>query len=173
MRKTEKGNRSSLKVRFTLAMVLMSLIPGLILAVVYYRNVRDFYQDKTWMYQENTLRLMDAKMQDIIKQSEVVLNQVLGLSVTSDLFSGYSEMNAYERLNLMRNINGTLSNIRIANNSIDHIYLLAFDGGAYYRADASGRLQILELRSGGSPGGQYRNVFKPLYGKQRHWAGTD
>ncbi len=34
---------------------------------------------------------------DIIKQSEVVLNQVLGLSVTSDLFSGYSEMNAYER----------------------------------------------------------------------------
>lgn len=131
MRETEKGNRSSLKVRFTLAMVLMSLIPGLILAVVYYRNVRDFYQDKTWMYQENTLRLMDAKMQDIIKQSEVVLNQVLGLSVTSDLFSGYTEMNAYERLNLMRNINGTLSNIRIANNSIDHIYLLAFDGGAY------------------------------------------
>ena len=32
MRETEKGNRSSLKVRFTLAMVLMSLIPGLILA---------------------------------------------------------------------------------------------------------------------------------------------
>ena len=77
------------------------------------------------------MRLMEAKMQDIIKQSEVVLNQVLGLSVTSDLFSGYTEMNAYERLNLMRNINGTLSNIRIANNSIDHIYLLAFDGGAY------------------------------------------
>ena len=127
----EKGNRSSLKVRFTLAMVLMSLIPGLILAVVYYRNVKDFYQDKTWTYQENTLRLMEAKMQDIVKQSEVVLNQVLGLSVTSDLFSGYTEMNAYERLNLMRNINGTLSNIRIANNSIDHIYLLAFDGGAY------------------------------------------
>ena len=50
----EKGNRSSLKVRFTLAMVLMSLIPGLILAVVYYRNVKDFYQDKTWTYQENT-----------------------------------------------------------------------------------------------------------------------
>ena len=112
-------------------MVLMSLIPGLILAVVYYRNVKDFYQDKTWTYQENTLRLMEAKMQDIVKQSEVVLNQVLGLSVTSDLFSGYTEMNAYERLNLMRNINGTLSNIRIANNSIDHIYLLAFDGGAY------------------------------------------
>lgn len=68
------------------------------------------------------MRLMEAKMQDIVKQSEVVLNQVLGLSVTSDLFSGYTEMNAYERLNLMRNINGTLSNIRIANNSIDHIY---------------------------------------------------
>ena len=58
----EKGNRSSLKVRFTLAMVLMSLIPGLILAVVYYSNVKDFYQDTTWTYQENTLRLMEAKM---------------------------------------------------------------------------------------------------------------
>ena len=42
MRETAKGNRSSLKVRFTLAMVLMSLIPGLILAVGYSRHVRDF-----------------------------------------------------------------------------------------------------------------------------------
>ncbi len=46
-------------------------------------------------------------------------------------------------------------------------------GGSIIVPTTSGRLQILELRSGGSLGGQYRNVFKPLYGKQRHWAGTD
>lgn len=112
-------------------MVLMSLIPGLVLAVIYYRNVKEFYRDKIEAYQVNTLSMMKAKMEDIVTQSEVVLNQVLGLSVASSVFSGYSEMGPHERLILMRNVNETLTNIRIANNSIDHIYLLAFDGGAY------------------------------------------
>jgi len=126
-----KNNRTSLRFRFTAAMIFMSLIPGLLLSFIYFGNIKEFYRNKIEIYQINTLNMMKAKIEDIISQSEIASDQALGLAVNSSLFGSYEEMNSYQRLVLFRNVNSLLSNICVANDSIDNIYMIGFDGSYY------------------------------------------
>ena len=124
-------SRTSLRFRITLAMIFMSLVPGLLLTFLYFGNIKEFYRNKIEIYQLNTLDMMKSKMEDIIGQGTVASDQVLGLTVNSAIFGGYLNMDPYQRLILFRNVNSLLSNIRISNNSIDSIYMLGFDGNYY------------------------------------------
>lgn len=122
---------TSLRFRFTVAIVFMSIVPGLILTFLFYNNMEKFYKEKIQIYQQNLLSQMTSQMNNIMEQSEVASNQVLGLAVTSNSFSGYPGMNLYQRLNLKREVEAQLNNIRLANDSIDNIYLIGFDNNFY------------------------------------------
>jgi len=123
--------RTSLRFRITSAMILLSLIPGIFLAFLYFRNIREFYKNKIEIHQLNTLNMMTSKMESIIEQGRFAMDQALGLAANSTLFEGYKDMSPYERLTLFRNVNSLLTNIRISNNSVDNIYMLNIDGNYY------------------------------------------
>lgn len=124
-------NRTSLRFRFTLAMIFMALIPGILLSLIYFGNINNFYRDKIEIYQVNTLNMMKSHMEDTINKGRTVSEQVLGLAVSSSMFNNYNDMNSYEKLILLRNVNSLLSNIRVSNDSVDNIYMITFDGNYY------------------------------------------
>ncbi len=124
-------SRTSLRFRFTLAMIFMALIPGILLSLIYFGNINNFYRDKIEIYQVNTLNMMKSHMEDTINKGRTVSEQVLGLAVSSSMFNNYNDMNSYEKLILLRNVNSLLSNIRVSNDSMDNIYMITFDGNYY------------------------------------------
>lgn len=124
-------HHATLRFWVTSAMIVMSLLPGLVLIFIYYGNMSRFYKEKIETYQDNLMAVMSAQITDTLNQSEVVSKQVLGLAVTSAEFDNYYNMNPYEKLLLSRNINSQLKNIRIANDAIDDIYMIGFDGNCY------------------------------------------
>lgn len=128
---TTVKSRISLRFRISIAMIFMSLIPGLLLTFIYFGNIKEFYRDKIEVYQLNTLNMMKSKMEYIVNQGKIASDQVLGLTVNSSLFGNYDDMNSYQRLVLYRNVNSLLSNIRVSNDSIDNIYMIGFDGNYY------------------------------------------
>ena len=128
---TGAKNRISLRFRFTGAMILMTLLPGLLLTLIYFGNIKEFYKDKIEVYQLNTMDMMKSKMEYIVNQGKIASDQVLGLTVNSSIFGSYKEMNSYQKLVLYRNVNSLLSNIRVSNDSIDNIYMIGFDENYY------------------------------------------
>jgi sensor histidine kinase YesM len=88
---------------------------------------------------------MTSQMNNIMDQSIVASNQVLGLAVTSSSFNDYSSMNMYQKLMLKREVEAQLSNIRIANNSIDNFYLIGFENNFYTSNTEWNREEFLKL----------------------------
>ena len=136
---------TSLRFRFTVAIIFMSIVPGLILTFLFYNNMEKFYKEKIQIYQLNLLNQMTSQMNNIVDQSKVASDQVLGLAVTSSSFSDYSNMNLYQRLRLKREVEAQLSNIRIANDSIDNFYLIGFNNNFYTSNTEWNRDEFLKL----------------------------
>ena len=136
---------TSLRFRFTVAILFMSIVPGLILTFRFYDNMEKFYKEKIQIYQLNLLNDMTSQMNNIIDQSKVASNQVLGLAVTSNSFNNYSNMNLYQKLMLKREVEAQLSNIRLANDYIDNIYLIGFDNNFYTSNSEWNREEFLKL----------------------------
>ncbi|MBP1754693.1 MAG: hypothetical protein H6Q59_1091, partial [Firmicutes bacterium] len=87
MRNIFKPKKStSMRFRFIIAILFMSIVPGLILTFLFYNNMENFYKEKIEIYQINLLNVMRSQMDNIIDQSKVVSNQVLGMAVTSSSF---------------------------------------------------------------------------------------
>ncbi|MGB4658713.1 MAG: histidine kinase [Mobilitalea sp.] len=136
---------TSLRFRFTVAILFMSIVPGLILTFRFYNNMEKFYKEKIQTYQLNLLNDMTSQMNNIMDQSNVASNQVLGLAVTSNSFSNYADRNLYQKLMLKREVEAQLSNIRLANNYIDNIYLIGFDNNFYTSNSEWNREEFLKL----------------------------
>lgn len=136
---------TSLRFRFTIAIIFMSIVPGLILTVLFYSNMEEFYKEKIQIYQLNLLDEMSSQMDNIIGQSKVVSKQVLGLAVTSSSFQDYYSKDMYQKLKLLREVDAQLTNIKLGNDSIDNIYLIGFDNNFYTSNSEWDREEFLKL----------------------------
>ncbi len=139
----KRMKRTSLRFRVTVAIIFMSIVPGLALTFLFYHNMEDFYKEKIQIYQKNLLDQMTSQMDNIMDQSKVASNQVLGLAVTS--FDNSADLNLYQKLIRKREIETQLSNIRLANESIDNIYLIGFNQDYYTSNYDWNREKFLEL----------------------------
>ncbi|MDF2941301.1 MAG: sensor histidine kinase [Herbinix sp.] len=136
---------TSMRFRFIIAILFMSIVPGLILTFLFYNNMETFYKEKIQIYQLNLLNVMSSQLDNIINQSKVVSNQVLGLAVTSSSFDDYPNKDLYQKLKLMREVDAQLLNIRLANDSIDNIYLIGFDNNFYTSNSVWNKEEFLKL----------------------------
>ncbi len=138
-------NNTSLRFRFTVAIIFMSIVPGLILTFLFYNNMEKFYKEKIQIFQINLLDQMTSRMNNIMEQSKVASDQVLGLAVASGSFNDYPSMDLHQRLMLKRELESQLSNIRIANASIDNFYLIGFENNFYTSNTEWNREKFLKL----------------------------
>ena len=127
----KKVEKMSLSRKIALAMLLTPLLSSLIIFVLYYGYMRDFYREKVEIFQENNRETMTSNVKALMRQVDFVSSQVLGLAVLSDDFSGYSQKDSYERMLLNKEVNSRLINISISNEMIYNIYLVDFDGNTF------------------------------------------
>lgn len=140
----KKVEKMSLSRKIALAMFLTPLLSSLIIFVLYYGYMKDFYREKVEIFQENNRETMCSNVKALLRQVDYVSSQVLGLAVLSDDFSGYSQKNSYERMLLNKEINSLLINISISNEMIDNIYLVDFDGNTFTSNSDWDRQQYLK-----------------------------
>lgn len=170
----KKVEKMSLSRKIALAMLLTPLLSSLIIFVLYYGYMRDFYREKVEIFQENNRETMTSNVKALMRQVDYVSSQVLGLAVLSDDFSGYSQKDSYERMLLNKEVNSRLINISISNEMIDNIYLVDFDGNTFTsNSDWDREIYLKEMNISLSREQEgRREIVPPHQALYRHIGGT-
>lgn len=112
-------------------MLITPIVSSLIILGFYYSYTKKFYREKVEIFQDNNRKNITANINNILRQIDTISEQLLGLTVLSSEFEGYSQKSAYERLLLNRKITSQLTNICISNDIIDHVYMMDFEGNGF------------------------------------------
>jgi len=117
-------HKRSIRYRFTISLLFMSISAIVLLSILYYQNMKKFYEDKIKSYQVNLLTMMDSGLSAIIKNSKIAENQVLETLVTNNIPENYADETKVWRLNSLRSVENQLANIKNSNYLIDNIYII-------------------------------------------------
>ena len=130
--------------KIIIAMLITPIVSSLIILGFYYSYTKKFYREKVEIFQDNNRKSITANINNILRQIDTISEQLLGLTVLSSEFEGYSQKSAYERLLLNRKITSQLTNICISNDIIDHVYMMDFEGNGF-SPTASGTKQLFVM----------------------------
>lgn len=114
-----------------LGIMTVLFVSSLILLAIFYFNLKEFYTERVRTIQSNNMETLVNDMEDLVDECYVVSDQILGLVVFQEELEDYAEKPAIEQLQISRNINALLTNIKISNHLVDNIYLLDFYGDGF------------------------------------------
>lgn len=127
MKRKSYLDKMSYKTRFILCSLLVAMIPCTFLLLYYLNNMQSFYRERTEIFQENELKMAQMRLEDIVRQTKEISEEVLGSVITDRTFENYKKKTPYEKLLIMRAFRNQLSNKAVTSRYIDNIYVLTFD----------------------------------------------
>jgi len=114
-----------------IVLILVALLPAAVINFYYYFMMHREVNDKIQAYSSEIVRQVGQKVDTMLAQTELIQQQIIAMTITSDTSDFYGELSAEEKLSLPYKTDRMIRSIIRAYEPISDAYIIEINGNNY------------------------------------------